>query len=275
MATFKMTVVHQSQLPAGLNPTTSPRRGREMAGILERLAQAAATGTTRTNGFDLFVSSEDPKFAYGLGAYATVSGTVGFTINGVSVTVTAAGGDVASATSTVTAINSSVNALVQYLAKATNITSAFTVGTLVAPVTVWVMGSPVYGVQRAIQAGERGVFQITGTAATDAANLAAAINGSPTLFGRCIAAVLSGAVVTVWAMSNTVPSGTAINGADTTLITATAYAASANICVFAAQPGRLGNCQQFAATGTGVTVSTGARLVNGTGVTGTTYSDSI
>jgi hypothetical protein len=102
---------------------------RDAAHRFERLLSGCVGGAyPGATGFDIAQTQ-----ATGTLTLSSASGTVGGTINGVSVTVTASGGDIATATLLAAAINASANDLVRKQVTASNLNAS---GTATAVVTL-------------------------------------------------------------------------------------------------------------------------------------------
>ena len=111
------------------NPYDSPRtRLRNVANLLRGLALGALplSGSRRP------VVRFGTAVATGTLTLASASGAVGGTINGLAVTVTAAGGDVATAAAIAAAINASSNAAIAGIVTASSIGAVVTVSAAAA-----------------------------------------------------------------------------------------------------------------------------------------------
>lgn len=199
------------------------------------------------------------------------TGAVGAIINGVSVTATWATSDTNSAGLVAAAINASSNALVQGLVRSSNIFLRVTCGTGVAHGDILRIGDYQFEMVRdAVDRegrGQTGTVVISAVAATMAANLAAAMNAHPK-FSKEYVAVVGSAVVYIFAKANAVPSVNLHSTTNAThlALTDSVFAAGAFFVVFAVQPGKLGNAQTIAATGTGVSLPNAeTRLTGGVG----------
>lgn len=114
--------------PIDVGGTASPTRTRKT--LLRRFVNflfAAIGGTKKVTSFDIFPDGETPSAASGTVTLSTSSGTVGATINGVSITTAFATSDTATAAALAAAINASTNALVQYLVTATSAAGVVTI----------------------------------------------------------------------------------------------------------------------------------------------------
>lgn len=120
MSSTILVVKHASPLNPG--GTASPTRGkRELLRRVVTFLVGALSGIKKVSSFDLYADgSADPVAASGTLTLSTASGAVGGTINGVTITATAAGGDTATAALIAAAINASTNALVQYIVTASS-----------------------------------------------------------------------------------------------------------------------------------------------------------
>lgn len=103
---------------------TGNSRGRILAIVNNKLG-AFVAGLFRTTSSVLV--GQGGARATGTLTFSSASGTVGGSINGVAITVTAAGGDAATAALWVAAVNASVNPLVQGVVTASNVLGVATV----------------------------------------------------------------------------------------------------------------------------------------------------
>lgn len=237
------------------------RGGRQTLRDLANWLEKIISGKVQS---DAVVFSRQDAVALGDAAYggqacgllvgSTLTGTVGATIDGTAVTVTAAGGDTATQTLLAAAIkaNSSVNAKVTCAQRVAQLTLASVlVGTTVRIFGVLftaVSGTPV----------NPGEFDISGSDTADATSLALAINRHPSLAGRCRAVSSVGAVYVGLLEDRTALPGEIINlaSAATITINTAVPVAGATLLVLAAVPGAIGNCCTVVASGTGMTYAT-------------------
>lgn len=246
-------------------------KGGEDLVTYAQFLEAMAGGMISKAAVDIIRGSTDAdaQVARDFITLASSSGAVGAVINGVTVTATWATSDTVSAGLIAAAINASSNALVQGLVRASNIAMRITCGTTVAHGDILRVGDYQFEfVRDAVDRqgrGDMGTVVISAVAATMATNLAAAMNAHPK-FSREYVAIVSSAVVVIFAKSNAVPS-TNIHSTTSAGLTFTdlLFAVGARVAVFAVQPGKLGNAMTFAASGTNVTANTGTRLTGGVG----------
>lgn len=238
---------------------TAQRKDQVLLRMVANWLMAALAGDAKVQGFDVQVNSEAGAKAATTVTFATSSGSVGITINGVTVTVTWASSDIASMTALVAAIGASVSALVQYLVEASNTRGTATL-TSVAAGTVFNLGQYQFtAVNRApVNYGE---FDISGNDTADAASLAAAINNHPQV-SRYYQAIAASGVCAIWRFAT--PPGSGLLSASASSIAVAAFAASAVGCVRSVERTRLANAITTAASGTNVTVGA-ARLTGGAG----------
>lgn len=198
------------------------------------------------------------------------SGAVGGIINGVTVTATWASSDTNSAGLIATAINASVNALVQGFVRATNIAGSFTLATVLAGtrVRIRVNNSDYDFIATSAATGRLGEFDISGNDTADALALANAINVFPVL-NQTIRAESVAGVCYVYALDGSATGKVLTANAAT--VTVAAPAAAARVHVSSLMPTGMANAITIALSGTGVTVAnTNVRLVGGAGgLTGT------
>lgn len=90
------------------------RRDKDALGRLVRHLHGFLGGTRRATSIDIFADGASLTHANAGLLLSGASGSVGGTINGVTITVAAAGGDTATATALANAINANTNLLVQF-----------------------------------------------------------------------------------------------------------------------------------------------------------------
>lgn len=129
MAVQTLTLKHTaaSSGPRGAPLTGTTKSGRSKLRDFAHLAKGMAAGFF---GRGTSVAYAGAAQAAGTLTLSTASGTVGGTINGVAVTVTASGGDTATAAAIAAAINASTNPLVSQHATATSSGAVVTVTAL-------------------------------------------------------------------------------------------------------------------------------------------------
>lgn len=135
MSSTILVVKHASRLNPG--GTASPTRGKkELLRRVIHFLTGAISGTKKVESFDLYAdASADPAAASGTVTIASGTGSIAAVINGVSVAVTWATSDTATATALAAAINASTNALVQYLVSATSSAGVVTITALQKGIT--------------------------------------------------------------------------------------------------------------------------------------------
>lgn len=186
MPTTVIYVNHRRPLPLR---GSAPLRGREAAQAFVNGLRGMQSGTGSSLGENFWLFQNDvtpqngqrraiPGSGYGIWQPAVASGVVGVKINGVDITVTASGGDTATSTALVTAINSSTAPLVQGYVTATNIVGTHLLSGAVAGAVFDVCGIKFTAVN-----GSRGMspseFDIS---SGGPANLTAAVNSHPYLY---------------------------------------------------------------------------------------------
>jgi hypothetical protein len=242
---------------------------------IANLFQGLASGAKWGRGIDIIHGGANPAFAFGTVVCnnASVDDTV--TVNGVAFTAKAsadfaagqwsqAGTDAVDATSLAGCINASANALIAGLVEASNMVGACAVAadlTAGELLTIAVAGE---GAWRFVAGTD---YVRTGTATTDGAALAAAINATESLHRHVFAINASGTVHIHQRRGATAAVTLAKTGAKLTL---TAVAASARVGLSAVMPGVAGNAFTLASADAGRLAVSGARLASGTGGVGTT-----
>lgn len=197
---------------------------------------------------------------------SSLTGSVGATIDGTAVTVTAAGGDAATQTLLVAAIkaNTSVNRKVT----ATNRGLQLTLASVTAGQYVDICNTRFTAVNGApVNYGE---FDMSGTDTADATSLALAINRHPSTAMRVRAISNAGVVYVFPSVDRTLNKFEVLtNPGNFSTITfqAAVQTALAITGVMAMVPGQIGECCTVVASGTGMTYATAnaGKLGNGTG----------
>lgn len=271
-AGFSSTVVIQHRKPIDLGRNNS----RQNAEVVQAIARAleSSQGDVDALTANLNQATTGSKAGATL-ILSGLAGAVGGIINGVTVTATFSVSDAVTAPLIVTAINGSVNALVQGFVRASQTFATLTLATMTAGSVVRIrLGSAMQASEYVFTAtaaatGKLGEFSIAGSDTADALALCDAINAFPVL-NQTIRAESVAGVAYIYAMDN-VATGkeVSVNGSG---ITRTAgFVAGLRIHVENPIPGAQGNAVTFALSGTGVTVANAnARMVGGTGgVTGT------
>jgi hypothetical protein len=268
-AGFSSTVVLQHRKPIDLG-ANNRSQNREV-GIA--LANALQSGDIAV------VESLTGSFNQtGLGAksgatlvFATSSGDVGATINGVNVeAASGAGTDIEDAALAATTINASVDAIVQGFVRASSSAASVTLSTMTAGSYIAIrVGRTTYVfTATAAATGVPGQFSIAGNDTVDAAAFCTAVNAFPGLNQSVRAESVAG-VAYIYAMDGVITDKT-VQVAGSGIALTAAFAAVARCHVECIIPGALGNAVTFAARGTNVSVANSStRLVGGVGLVGT------
>lgn len=260
--------------PLALPLKTGIEKGRELGQWLSRVIDGLSSGNLEADHAQLCIADDVAlgDNAYGQPAHAmlvgsSLSGSVGGTIAGTAVTVTASGGDTATQTALVAAIlaNTSVNRIVA----ASNRAAQVTLASVAAGDRINIFGCNFVAVATSAAVLVPGDFNIDGTDTQDATALALAINRHPVLAGRVVA-ISSAAVVFIFLIEDRAPNERECITNPPTTITVnvakpTAGARTAVVCL---TPGLVGNEVRLAASGTGmtaVTAGTAGQLGNGKG----------
>lgn len=234
--------------------------------LLEKHLAALAGGNKRFNLLRVWADGAAPRPSRAVVTMASSTGTVGATINGVGVTVTWATSDANSSTLFAAAVNASTNALVQYLVQACNISGSIALASVAAGDFVEFNAPGVGTFRFTAKSGgvlDAGEFDMSGLDTADATSLATQINNRAGL-NRLIIADPSSGTVTIRQVAGTSASVTMSKSAAT--FTLTALAAGASTLVSSLVPGRIGNCQTIAASGTNVSINGSlTRLASGAG----------
>lgn len=282
--TFRSSRVFPSAMNAAVGTVGGGRTRSQLMALVENFVRSGMSGASGEDPGDVEIVSTVADPAYGTAALAAsgAATAVGATINGVTVTATAAGGDTQSCGLIAAAINASPNALVQGFVRANNLSALVTLASVPAGVVLNIAGCKF--TSTAAATGNVGEFSIGGADAADAAALAVAINTHPTasrwvygvvnsnavrLFAKQF--VFSGTFTFAWptgtsyAPPNVVIVETGISGSGITL-SGTTLAASAFVGICANFRGVWGNAITFAASGTGMTsLAAQTRLLRGQG----------
>jgi hypothetical protein len=262
-SSFSTTVVVSHRRAVDLGATNRMQNGdviRAIARHLDNPVGSVDAAVVVAN------SSGMPSPAGATALLSTASGTVGVTVNGVGVTVTASGGDAATAGLLVTAVNTSTNALVNGFVRATQTRARLTLSATAAGSYVEirdVLNNTAYRITATAAAtGVLGEFSIAGDDTADALALANAINQFPGL-NQLVRAEGASAVCQVYFLDNsTARVAFLANGITVTSGGETAAA----VHVFGLVPGAISNAITFAVTGTGLSAQgSAARLFGGVG----------
>lgn len=273
-AGFSSTVVIQHRKPIDLGRNNSAQNREVVTGIVDALASSQGDVDALTG---VFNSTTVGSKAGATLLFATSSGTVGATINGVNVeAASGAGTDIEDATLAATTINASVDALVRGFARASNSAASVTLSTMLVDGKVYIrLGVDKRAVTYTFTAtaaatSKLGEFSISGNDTADALALATAINEYPVLNQTVRAESVAG-VVSIYAMDGVI-TDKAVTVAGSGISLTAAFALVARCHVECPIPGAIGNAVTFAARGTNVTVAnSNTRYVGGTGgLVGTT-----
>lgn len=279
---------HRRPVDYGVTPgtTTITRRGSALFRRFVNLAHSALGSGSSDVDFTLCYTSTNPAYAVAGITASTVGTSFAATINGVSVSVTPAGGDTTSCGLLAQAINASSNALVQGFVTASNLSATLTLTSVTAGAYVDVCGYRFTAINGAavntVSGAANGTFDYSGSDTADALSLAAAINSMPGL-SRFVAAVsvagvvhlfgkqsvASGTNAFTWPTGPGVPPNTLISGSGTIVASTATLAASAKVGIVACVPGVQGNAITIAAsagTGTAAVLNTATRLTLGAGL---------
>lgn len=270
-AGFSSTVVIQHRKPVDLG-RNNQLQNRE---VLTALANLVGDSSGSVDG--LTANFNQGTTGAKAGATLIVSGgtgSVGGTINGVTVTGSGAGTDAQDAAAIAAAINASTNALVQGFVRAASSYATLTLSSTAAGSVVRIrLGSGAQAseyvfVATAAATGRLGEFSIGGTDTQDAQALCDAINAFPVVSQSIRAENVAG-VAYLYAMDDVITNkSVSVSGITLTA----AFAAGTRVHLECPIPGALGNAITIAASGTGISVANAnTRFVGGLGgVTGTT-----
>jgi hypothetical protein len=270
---FNTTVQISHPKPLDLG-ATNRRQNREVAQALADLIQANATGAAD----QLTLVANQSGMGAKAGAtllYSGSSGAVGGIINGVTVTA-AHSSDVADGALVATAINASVNALVQGFVRASGIAASATFVSMAAGGTIslrigsGMVASTYVFTATAAATSRQGEFSIAGSDTADAQAFCDALNAMPGI-NQVLRAENVAGVAFIYAMDGSA-SNKVLNVSGTGITATTQFAAVARTHIEALMPDARGNAITIALSGTGVTVANAnTRLVGGAGgTTGTT-----
>jgi len=263
-AGFNTLVSLSHRVPLDLGRSNS-RKGREVMVALANLVNGQGIGQVDA----AVVVANQATMGACAGATLVISGgagAVGGIINGVTITATHSS-DTADGALIATAINASVNAIVQGFVRATGLGGSFTLASVVAGTVLKIgVGTSTYEfVAVSGTTTTLGRFDISGNDTADALSLAAAINCFPIL-NQSIRAESVAGVCHIYPLDNTATGKRLMASAAT--VTVSQIAAVARCHVAAVMPGNIGNAFTIALSGTGVTVAnTNTRLVGGLGGT--------
>lgn len=269
-AGFSTMVAIQHRRPVELGRNNSFTNAQVMRAIAQHLEGGAGVGNVDAMTCVINQSASLAKAGATL-VFATSSGSVGGVINGVTVTGSGAGTDIADAAAAAAAINASVDALVQGFVRASVMTAQVTLVSVAAGELLLIndSGSMYTFTATAAATGKLGDFSVSGNDTADALALANAINAYPVLNNNIRAESVAG-VLYLYSMDGSATGRAVSKNAPGMTINAQ-FTAAARCHVESILPGAIGNAVTFTATGTNVTVAnTNTRLVGGTGgITGT------
>lgn len=257
-----------------LNSTTAlpvnNRRKQELLRLVVNHCMKALAGTGRIDSWrveSISTLTTFPSSSVATFLGSSLSGAVGAVINGTTITATAAGGDTASTTLVVAAINA--NATMQGLGiSATQRVATMTCASVVAGNEIDVLGEKFLAVAAATT--NQNQFFIGASDDACAVNLAAAINRNPVLQAKCIASPHSSSGVCYLGIKeNRAPrSDEVILQTSGATITVVQFAVGAIAMVFTAAMSALGNCCTFVASGSGASVQSNVSGKLGMGIGG-------
>lgn len=285
---------HRRPVDYGVTPGTNiiTRRRVELLRRFANVVLGQINGALADPEYTLvYGDSTEPAFGCGALLLATASGTVGGIVNGVTLTATAAGGDIPSAALIATAINASTDPLALGFVTSNNLGATLTLTSVLAGATVDIAGTRFTarsgtGPNLNVSGSAQGFFDMSGTDTADALSLATAINQCPGA-SRFVSALAVANVVHLmarrftfaagvfsWPTSPGVPANSVISQATTIVASGPAFVASNKVHINACVPGVQGNAVTVALSGTGVTVlGTQARLVGGLGLNAVSITD--
>ena len=285
---------HRRPVDYGVTPgsTTINRRGIELFRRFLNVANGAVQGASADGEYTLVQSdSVEPAFAVGALSLTGASGTVGGTINGVTLTATHGTTDILDAALIAAVVNASTNALVQGFVTSSNLSATLTLVSTAAGDTVDVCGYRLTarsgtGPNLNVSGSAQGFFDISGNDTADALSLVGAINTMPGL-SRWVSAISVAGVVHMfprrfgftsptfsWPTGPGVPGNTIVSNASTITASGAAFIPSIKVGLNACIPGVQGNAVTVALSGTGVTVlGTQTRLIGGLGLNQVSITD--
>lgn len=270
-AGFSSTVVIQHRKPVDLGRNNQLQNREVLTALANLVGDSTGSVDSLTANFNQGTTGAKA------GATLIVSGgtgSVGGTINGVTVTGSGAGTDAQDAAAIAAAINASTNALVQGFVRAASSYATLTLSSTAAGSVVRIrLGSGAQAseyvfVATAAATGRLGEFSIGGTDTQDAQALCDAINAFPVVSQSIRAENVAG-VAYLYAMDDVITNkSVSVSGITLTA----AFAAGTRVHLECPIPGALGNAITIAASGTGISVANAnTRFVGGLGgVTGTT-----
>lgn len=262
---YSTALVFQHSRAIDFGPSNARKGGKDALRALLNGLNAGSGSAGGTPAWHILPSSSGyARCAFGIISFGSASGTVGATINGVSITVTASGGDAATAILLRNAINASSNALVNKLVRATcYIGNVRLVGVQAGD---WVSIANWRFEATAGAPQTEGQFQVAATDNDTAANLLLAIESHS---GACdlFRPTLSTNNVGISWISEDAPPATPniLSSSPDTRLLPTQIENNIYVNIYSVWPGAIGNCITLAATGTGCADLTGARLILGAG----------
>lgn len=262
---YSTALVFQHSKPIDFGPTNARKTGKDALRALLNGLNAGSGSAGGTPAWHILPSSSGyARCALGIISFGSASGVVGATINGVSITVAASGGDAATAILLRNAINASSNALVNKLVRATCYIGNVRLVGVAAGDWVSIANWRFEATSGAPQ--HEGQFQIGATDNDTAANLFYAIeshSGACDLFRPTVS---TNNVGISWISDDAPPTAPNILSISPAVrLIPTAIENNIYVNIYSVLPGAIGNCITLAATGTGCADLTGARLILGAG----------
>jgi len=190
---------YASRLPqVGGSPSNNFRDRREALRGFSNYLKGVASGAQGVGVVWFSVSNSVNRSAVLAGGVNPGAvGTVGFSINGVSITTTWVTSDTQTMTNLCDAINASTDPLVNGIVRATNVRCSWSSTGALAPSTGSCLGSKIDGIANPVQQGQWGVWQVTGVNSTDYPRMSECINSHPSLCGKVVAPNWTSAVSTM------------------------------------------------------------------------------
>lgn len=269
MSGTNVTLQHDQQYFTG--SSAGPLQGKALLRAVQNEIAGILSGAKSCSAFEIAPNGADPLPA----AAVTVVGGTGAqaaVIGGVTVSVSQGASATATATSLVTAINASSNALLTKVVQAGNLGATLTVSAIAVGDSVSLLGVTLTGVASNPTSS---VNQFVATPLDDdatAAALNACINAHPVL-SRYVRGSVTSAVVTVMCLTAAFPTGPKAPpnvvlalGSGGIVASGAVLAARVNVIVSTFRRDVIGNHITIAVTGTGASVlNSNTRLVGGAG----------
>lgn len=256
MPVTRIAIQHDSGIDLG--SASSPLSGDQLTRLLATLLRAPSEKGVSGLSIERQTSSSLGRACSFL-SFVSTSGTIGGEINGNSFTFASTGVDATDATTFVTAVNASTADGVVNAVKVTQLQGSLTLSSAVAG-NSFILGGLQFTAVAAGSVVGNGQFAIAASDTLTAVNIAAAINANPKL-PFTVLATSSGAVVRIFSLDGTSPKLTSL----ASTITASAFALSKWVLLYAIDGGALGNSVTLTVTGTGVTATgtVNARMTGG------------